>query len=211
MQIAQDQVLAPVAKYYGDKVSTHGATHLGVDWNSQASQELRFAQLLRAAPTSLSFSVNDLGCGYGHLADYAARQGLTVDYRGIDVAEKMIDAARVLHANLGQCQFSVASAFSDAADISVASGIFNVRLAADDATWLAHIHRTIDHLFEMSEVGCAFNCLTAYSDADKKRDYLYYADPLALFDYCRKRFGRHIALLHDYGLYEFTLIVRKHV
>ena len=57
--------------------------------------------------------------------------------------------------------------------------------------------------------GFAFNCLTAYSDADKMRDYLYYASPTWLFDMCKQRYARNVALLHDYGLYEFTLIVRK--
>jgi hypothetical protein len=57
--------------------------------------------------------------------------------------------------------------------------------------------------------GFAFNCLTSYSDAERKRDYLYYADPCALFDLCKRRYSRNVALLHDYGLYEFTLLVRK--
>ena len=40
-------------------------------------------------------------------------------------------------------------------------------------------------------------------------DYLYYADPGRLFDLCKRRYSRNIALLHDYGLYEFTILVRK--
>jgi hypothetical protein len=40
------------------------------------------------------------------------------------------------------------------------------------------------------------------------RDDLFYADPLALFEHCRTRFSRRVALLHDYPLYEFTLLVR---
>ena len=57
--------------------------------------------------------------------------------------------------------------------------------------------------------GFAFNCLTSYSDAHKMRDYLYYADPCALFDLCKRRYSRYVALLHDYKLYEFTILVRK--
>ena len=48
-----------------------------------------------------------------------------------------------------------------------------------------------------------------YADAERKRPDLYYADPLALFDHCKRRYSREVALLHDYGLYEFTMIVRK--
>jgi hypothetical protein len=41
------------------------------------------------------------------------------------------------------------------------------------------------------------------------RANLYYADPLYLFDHCRVHYSKWVALLHDYGLYEFTVVVRK--
>jgi hypothetical protein len=62
---------------------------------------------------------------------------------------------------------------------------------------------------EISTRGFSFNVLTSYSDEDKKRDYLYYADPLFLFDYCKRHFSRKVALLHDYPIYEFSILVRK--
>jgi hypothetical protein len=51
--------------------------------------------------------------------------------------------------------------------------------------------------------------LTSYSDEDKMRAHLYYTDPTWAFDLCKRRYSRHVALLHDYGLYEFTILVRK--
>jgi len=41
------------------------------------------------------------------------------------------------------------------------------------------------------------------------RDYLYYGDPCFYFDLCKRSYSRQVALMHDYGLYEFTLLVRK--
>ena len=55
----------------------------------------------------------------------------------------------------------------------------------------------------------AFNVLTSYADPDRMRPDLYYADPCFLFDYCQRRYSRWVAILHDYGLYEFTVVVRK--
>jgi len=95
------------------------------------------------------------------------------------------------------------------ADYTVASGIFNVRLDRPDDQWRAYLHDTLDVLDRSSRRGFAFNCLTSYSDADKMRAHLYYADPCALFDLCKRRYSRQVALLHDYGLYEFTILVRK--
>jgi hypothetical protein len=37
---------------------------------------------------------------------------------------------------------------------------------------------------------------------------LYYADPAFYVDQCLSRFSRHVTLLHDYPLYEFTVLVR---
>ncbi|MGR9969871.1 hypothetical protein ACUOIB_23760, partial [Escherichia coli] len=71
------------------------------------------------------------------------------------------------------------------------------------------LQETLDSLDRFSRRGFSFNCLTSYSDEDRKRDYLYYADPCQLFDLCKRRYSRQVALLHDYGLYEFTILVRK--
>jgi hypothetical protein len=50
--------------------------------------------------------------------------------------------------------------------------------------------------------------LSLYSDPERRRPDLFYADPLFLFDYCKTRFSKAVALLHDYPLYEFTVLVR---
>jgi hypothetical protein len=50
--------------------------------------------------------------------------------------------------------------------------------------------------------------LTSESDAGKRRADLFYADPRQVLDYCLGRWPRRVALLHDYGLYEFTVTVR---
>ena len=38
---------------------------------------------------------------------------------------------------------------------------------------------------------------------------LYYGDPCFFFDHCKTRYSKQVGLLHDYGLYEFTILVRK--
>jgi hypothetical protein len=68
---------------------------------------------------------------------------------------------------------------------------------------------TINLFNQISTSGFSFNALTKYSDKEFMKDYLYYSDPLVLFDYCKKNFSRNVALLHDYNLYEFTILVRK--
>jgi len=197
-------VLDAVQRYYSEKVVEHGPTAKGVDWNDTVSQELRFDQLLRVVDATTSFTINDYGCGYGALADHL--EGRDFAYTGFDISEEMLAQARSLH---GDQRFVGRDEELEPADYTVASGIFNVKLHAPVDEWEQHIFRTLARLDELSTRGFAFNMLTSYSDADRMRDDLYYADPRVVFDHCKRTFSRWVALLHDYGLYEFTMLVRK--
>lgn len=202
-------ILAEVAAYYSDKLAKHGQTAQGVDWNSGESQSLRFAQLCKVADSRESFSINDVGCGYGALYDFLADTYSDFSYFGVDVSVEMVNAAIESHRDFEHAHFAVASRPTQNCDYGVASGIFNVRLGRCETEWRSHVESTLDMLNETSHKGFAFNCLTSYSDEDKMRDYLYYTDPAWAFDLCKRRYSRHVALLHDYGLYEFTILVRK--
>jgi SAM-dependent methyltransferase len=200
-----------VANYYSEKIREHGATARGVDWNSEASQILRFDQLLRAVNTAADFSLNEIGCGYGALVDYLRHKGCTFRYHGVDLSADMVAAAQARHREVSNVSFSIGAAPDSVRDYCLASGIFNVRLKTSDADWFAYVLATLDTMHESSLQGFAFNALTAYSDTDRMRDYLYYADPMRIFDHCKRRYSRNVALLHDYGIYEFTILVRKNV
>ncbi len=204
-----DKLLGEVANYYDAKLARHGATPQGVDWNAETGQQLRFAQLSRVLPDSGAFSLADVGCGYGALFDYLQPRYPQLQYLGVDVSAAMIDAARARHASQPDVRYVQADTPDQNVDFSVASGIFNVRQQRTDAEWSAYIERTLDQMHATSRHGFAFNCLTRYSDAERMRPDLYYADPCALFDRCKRRYSKQVALLHDYGLYEFTMVVRK--
>ena len=94
-------------------------------------------------------------------------------------------------------------------DYVVASGVLNVKLDASVAEWEGYVVETLDALHSLSLKGFAFNALTSYSDPEHMRDDLFYADPSWLFDHCKRTYSGQVALLHDYGLYEFTILVRK--
>lgn len=203
-------LLTEVAVYYSEKLVMHGETPSGVDWNGKESQVLRFEQLCKIVKDKEEKnSINDLGCGYGALLEYLTYRYPITSYLGIDVSEEMIHSARNRHAEAANARFIVASEPDTVADYGIASGIFNVRLGRSDAEWFEYLESTLDTLDKTSRLGFSFNCLTSYSDEDKKRGYLYYADPCKLFDLCKRRYSRNVSLLHDYGLYEFTVLVRK--
>ena len=204
-------ILAGVRQYYEGKIETYGTTPRGVDWNSPESQELRFEQLLKVCGRTSVFSINDYGCGYGALVKYMTDRGYTFQYRGFDISDQMIAKARELHRGLDHCEFFSDESLLTVADYTVASGIFNVKLQTSDEEWEGYVLHTLGRIAELSEKGFAFNILTSYSDRDRMRPDLYYADPCCLFDYCKKNFSRRVSLIHDYELYEFTIVVRKQV
>jgi hypothetical protein len=120
----------------------------------------------------------------------------------------MIEEARRLHGQGLDRTWHVGAAPDEQADFAIASGVFNVRGNLSDEVWMSYVHETVDVLARTARRGFGFNVLTLSSDPDRRRPELYYADPTAMLRWCLSRYGRCVALLQDYGLYEFTIIVR---
>lgn len=204
--MTSNDILSRVQEYYDEKLRIHGPTAHGVDWKSQASQQLRFEQLVKLIDHDRTFTINDFGCGYGALINYLESCGFQFQYVGFDISSDMIAQARELHPG---SSFVNDKGRLPQADYTVASGIFNVRLSTGEAEWKNYMLDVIDTMNSLSKSGFAFNALTKYSDAEFMRSDLYYADPLFLFDYCKTKYSKFVTLLHDYPLYEFTILVRK--
>ena len=207
--MSHSRILSEIESYYSAKFKEYGEEPRGVDWNSAESQILRFKQVMKIVEVEDNFSILDIGCGYGILVDYLRKMFKKYEYVGIDISKEMIAAARTRYTGDHSVRFHLSSKPSIFVDYGVASGIFNVRFKHNEDDWWAYILDTLDQLHATTLKGFAFNCLTKYSDLDKMRDHLYYADPCKLFDCCKNRYSRNVALLHDYGLYEFTILVRK--
>ncbi len=200
--------LEQVKSYFGKRIEQHGASPRGVDWNSDESQNTRFDQLLKIVEME-SFSILDYGCGYGALADYIEQKGFHADYYGFDILESAIEIARQAQNGKPNRTFFTDKDKLPACDYVVASGVFNVRGEQSFETWTKYVVDSLHRFNDLGRKGFASNFLTKYSDADKMRADLYYADPLYLFDYCKRNFSKNVALLHDYRIYDFTILVRK--
>lgn len=207
--MSQSSSLENVKKYFTEKLETHGATHRGVDYNSTEAQEARFFQLTKVIDSSTKYSLLDFGSGYGGMYDYLRRIGHTLHYVGYDIAEPMIARGRELHLNNPDCWFTDKINQVPMVDYAVVSGTFNMKLDADYDSWTRIVIEALDQMNAHATKGVAFNMLTKYSDADRMRPDLYYGDPCSYFDYCKRNFSKNVALLHDYNLYDFTILVRK--
>lgn len=199
-------------RYFEEKLEVHGATPQGVDYNGPEAQHVRFEQLVKVIdPAASRFSVIDYGCGYGAMFDFLHRTGRTFEYYGIDVIDKMVLAAREAHRGFPNARFTTDEGDAPVVDYLLASAIFNIKLQASAEAWQEFTLDTLRRMNALCSTGFSFNLLTNYSDDDRMRERpdLYFGDPLLYFDYCKREFSRDVALLHDYGLYDFTILVRK--
>ena len=202
------KILDSVNKYYTEKIREYGRTSQGVDWNGDESHHIRFDQLIKVfSDNCKDFSLLDYGCGFGSLIEFLDGKGVEFQYLGFDISEEMVENAKELYGD--KYRFTTSLTEIDIFDYAIANGIFNVRLDCSEEDWIKYILKTLNDLNARSKRGFSFNVLTKYSEREYMRDYLYYADTTLLFDYCKKNFSRNVALLHDYDLYEFTIIVRK--
>jgi SAM-dependent methyltransferase len=206
--MSKETNLDQIKSYFDQRIREHGASPLGSDWNSDMAQNIRFDQLLKLIEMQ-SFSLLDYGCGYGALVDYLMLKGFDARYLGFDMLEKAIEIAREVHRGQTYVTFSSSKEQLPVCDYVVASGIFNIRGDYSFDEWTEYTLSILDEFNKLSQRGFASNFLTKYSDADKMRPDLYYADPLFIFDYCKRNYSRNVALLHDYKIYDFTIIVRK--
>jgi SAM-dependent methyltransferase len=200
---------SPFQSYFQDKLDQFGLTPRGVDWNSVEAQEARFAQLARVISSAEAYSLLDYGSGFGALYDFLRKLEQDVVYTGYDFVPAMVENGRALHLDQPGCTFTTSLDGIGAVDYAVASGIFNIRLETSDKAWQEYVIGILEQMNSLARKGLAFNMLTRYSDPEFMKPHLYYADPCFYFDYCKRHFSRSVALLHDYGLYDFTILVRK--
>lgn len=200
-------IRSQVADYYTDRLRRFGPTPAGVDWNSEAGQRARFDALL--PDLDRSESILDVGCGYGALLDHLRDQmpEWSGRYLGVDLSAEMVAAARE--------RTGFPERFSDdlpddrSWDRVVGSGLFNVKGEVEPTAWWEFVRTSLAEMFQRCRGTMSFNLLTAYSDPDRMRSDLFYARPGDLLDHCATTMSRSLVLDHDYGLFEFTVHVRR--
>jgi SAM-dependent methyltransferase len=202
-------VLAAVSAHYEAALAEHGPTARGVDWKDPAGHRLRHQQFLRLLDGDRDATVLDLGCGYGDFLAFLRESGHRGRYIGVDVVPSMVEAARRLHGEGPDRSFRVDSSAPETADYAVGSGILNVTCGTDPAAWQEYVDATIAVLASAGRRGFGFNMLSLDSDPGRRRGDLHYADPPSTLGAMIAHYGRHVALLQDYGLWEFTVLVRR--
>jgi hypothetical protein len=199
--------LTPVAQLSALTLRSHGPNAAGAGWRDEASQRLRFAQLVRSLriEPGQPITVNDLGCGWGALYSFLGDAGYQVEgYRGHDICPAMLEAGRQL---LGRpaAEFVPSGQIVAPADYAFASGIFNIRIGST-AEWKRYARDVLADMAGQSARGFAFNMLTTHNTYAEDR--FFYGDPAEWLDWCLRELSPDAQLLHDYPAYEWTIGAR---
>jgi len=200
-------LVRPVVAHYERQLETHGATARGMDWKDEASQRLRFAVLCGVAPLE-GRTLHEVGAGAGHLYDFLRERGIAAVYSGSDASAAMVAAARTRHP---EARFEHRDVLDPGAgehcDVVVGSGLFHVKLGADDRAWRTFVETGLARMFAACRVAVAVNLMS--NQVDYRMPDLYYSNPGEMLEFCRRRLARHVVLRHDYPLHEYTLYVYR--
>ena len=199
--------LSKVENLYSESIKEFGIDAKSVGWGTKVKQDLRFDKLLSVIGESKSFSINELGCGYGEMVKFCEHNNFNLNrYEGYDISKKMIEAASNYLINYQNIHLYNLSEIKNKLNYTISSGIFNVKFDESIKNWEEYIKETLMKMFEKSDKGIAFNLLSKYVDY-KSSNELFYADPMDYFEFCKKNMSKKVNLLHDYELYEWTITV----
>lgn len=193
-----------VAAHFSGLLARHGAKPQALDWSGAESQHVRFAALAQVGELEGS-SLLDVGCGLGDLLGWLDKQGLTVDYLGLDLTPGLVDEARRRHPGADIRKGGLlGSDFLDAHgfDYVVASGVFYLQQSDPYGFMQAMLER----MFGLCRRAVAFNSLSAWSDAGDDGEFR--ADPGRVLGLCRN-LTRRVVLRHDYHPGDFTVYLYR--
>jgi SAM-dependent methyltransferase len=197
--------------YYGKRAGERDRARQ-VGWRDTHAQHARFHQFVRAIshPREAQFEVADVGCGLGDLLPFLRAKGFSgLRYSGYDIISAMVEAAAAQHRD-SKAKFQVIGSVREIeqTDYCIASGIFNAKAGYDDEAWWEHVQECVMEMAAKSRCATAFNILSIHSDEDRRETSLYYADPCRMFDWCKREITPDVALFHDYGQWDFTMVLR---
>jgi len=203
-----DTFLKGNEQFYASLLEEHGETAAGVGWKTDENRDVRFAQMHKLIAPDTSYSLNEIGCGYGAFLEYLQGQGHIVRYCGFDLLPAMLEAARKRHRASEECAWVSQIDAMPIADYTVAIGTYNFKGDYSDVAWFDIVLGYLHKMRALSTKGFAFGMRSSYSDPAFRKPGIYHADPLRWFDVCKQEFSSDVALLHDYGHYDFTMLVR---
>ena len=202
---------AIVAAYEAD-LDKHGDSFRGVGWTSQEHTDRRYRVMLDVIRGGAVVPVTllDFGCGLSHLYEYITANGIQgIEYAGLDLSERMIEASRRKHPQLA---YYVVDVLGDPeavpeVDYVVMNGVFTIRPGQTYGQMLTYFEHVLRLVYPKARAGLAVNFMS--KQVDWERDDLFHLPMDVLASFLAREISRHFVIRHDYGLYEYTAYVYR--
>ncbi|MDD3463378.1 MAG: class I SAM-dependent methyltransferase [Sulfurospirillaceae bacterium] len=184
--------------FYENAIKRYGLSAKGLNWNSQASQQVRFEVLYKLLYEEIpTCSVVDAGCGFGDFYLFLKDRGCSPQsYVGYDILDKMVQVAR--KKTKQPCfQKNILKDPLQSADYYVASGSMNILNRFE--TFLF-----IRRCYEASKKGFVFNLLKGKDEGEDFNPFLPYEIEEAVAD-----FGCDVLIEEGYMEGDFTVFLKR--
>ena len=198
-------------EFYRALFERHGDDPRSLSWRDDRTQRERHERIARCFEReSGEFSVHEVGCGLGDFGAYLGERHPAARYSGSDIVEPFVEACRKrFPASRFELRDVSAGAGEERYDFVVQSGMFNPRLDTPVEEWREFVFHTLEAMYRMARKALVTDFLTTYSDAERRRDDLFYLDPRELIDEVHRRFSRHVTIDASGPLYEYTAVVYR--
>ena len=193
-----------IQQHYEPRITPGRPNYDVLDWANPTSQQARFVVLADNVDLA-GRSLLDVGCGLGDLLAFLKQRRVEVDYTGVDLIERMVQAARQQHGDATFVQADVfrADPFDGRRfDVVFCSGALNLNLGNNRE----FLPVAVEQLLTFANDQVVFNLLHARSSY-KEPAYAYH-DPADVL----RRLAHLPCSMHirdDYLPNDFTVFCRK--
>lgn len=190
-----------IRAHYEPRISIRRPHHEILDWASAQSQQARFQALVDHVALN-GLSLLDVGSGMGDLLTFLEARGLHVAYTGVDLVEKMVQAARIQRPD---ARFVHADIFArnpfgrKSYDVVFCSGALNLNLGNNRD----FLPRAVGTFLEIASRHVVFNLLHFRARSGEER-YAYH-NPQEVLDMLQPM-KCAVTLVDDYLHNDFTVI-----
>lgn len=190
---------------HSDSVLRYGHSPAALYWSSKEIQELRF-QVLTEIGIESGDSLLDVCCGFGDLSAYLQKQGLDIDYSGLDISPDLIKKGKQAYP---QATFFCGDLFDFAAKdqaydyIMLSGGLAEPMKDNGD-----YAYKSIEQMYKSCRKGLAFNILNAEDEWVASRFDLQSFLPQTMLAFC-ENLGATCRLRSDYLDNDFTVFMEK--
>jgi SAM-dependent methyltransferase len=204
-----------IIRHLEDCLDKYGDTAQGVDWPNEKDALIRYKIMLDVIRVRERITLLDFGCGTARLNDYILGHNYdNVSYCGLDISEKFIKIARE---KFPKSTFYSMDILKDREnffqlpnfDYIIFNGVFTEKIDLTCEEMLTYLKNVLLLMFKKTKQGMAFNVMS--KAVDYEREDLFHLSTDELIKFITKSLSRHFLIRNDYGLYEYTTYLYKHV